>query len=186
MRWTFTTIFVSAVAFGGVASAQVQSSPANNRPKIVATVAEAGALDESGGPLFQKVKQAFAAANQGNGQGFKGFLTPKAELNLIYFVDHELKKAPFTAGVIQAATKSCLGPFSIEEGSDWAQLSWVCRVDEDAPLAQLLKFRESPELSLTVWFDHGRIKGIDAMEPLSVPFHRYVSMDAYARMKGSN
>ena len=168
----------------GATAAYAQSAPPNRKPTMNASVADTGKIDEEGGPLFQRMKKVLAAADQG-AAAFKKFFTAKADLDLNYFVDHQLRHAPFTTGTVQAVKKSCLGPFSIDEGATWVQLAWICRTDESAPIARMVKFRESSELGLTAWFENGRIKQIIANEPLPVPMKRFVPMDAYEKMKAA-
>jgi len=171
---------VISICVGAIA-ANAQSEATERKPSIVASVADTGRIDEEGGPLFQRMKRAFAATNQP--AAFKKFFTPTADLHLTYFVDHQLKHAPFTAATVQAISKSCFGPFSVDEAATWVQLSWICRTDDSAPIARIVKFRESSELCLTAWFENGRVKQIIANEPLPVPMKRFVPMDAYEKMK---
>jgi hypothetical protein len=128
------------------------------------------------GPLFARAIEALNAARHGGDAAFGRFLAPGAELNLSVAPG---VKQPFTAATVRAASESCVGPYSFDEGLDWAQLSWVCRVDGNGPLAQILSFRDTPELSLTIWFDGQRIKRIEAMETLMIPGRRRPAMNAY-------
>ena len=137
------------------------------------------------GPLFERVRAALAAANEGEGAGFARFLARDSQLELTWFDGSQSQRRPFGVPAIRAATNSCMGPYSFDEGSSWAQLSWVCRVDGEAPLAALLTFRHSPELTLTVWFENGLIKRMAAMEPIPIPGRSLVAMDAFRALQGN-
>lgn len=169
----------SIIAASGAHAQSSERLPA--RFPSIATISPEQAVS---GPLFRRVMEAFAAANQGDGAGFDRFLTRSPKLQLTWLADSDWRNAPFTARTIQAASKSCLGPYPFDEGASWVQLSWVCRVDSESPLASMLTFRDSPELSLTVWFDGVLIKQIEASEPFAIPGRQVLVMDSYAIMKG--
>lgn len=137
------------------------------------------------GPLFARAQSAIRVASVDEGQGFEEFLSPDADLTLRVRRDGSLRELPLTTEILRAANSSCLGPYSFDEGGDWAQLSFICRVDGEGELSQFLAFTNSPELTLTVWFDGENIERIDAFEPLPVPMQRAVAMNAYDLMKGS-
>jgi hypothetical protein len=164
------------------AAVGMQAAPADPRPRLGFSVGDVPPGSIADGPLFQRARAAFAAANRSDA-AFAPFLAPDAALELITFPDGAIQRTPFTAATIRAAAESCLGPFSFSEGPGWAQLSWICRVDGAGPLAPLITFRDSPELSLTIWFEGGLIKSIEAMEPPLIPGARRVTMDAYAVMR---
>jgi hypothetical protein len=166
-----------------VASAAVQAEPADPRPRLGFSVGDVPPGNIVDGPLFQRARAAFGAANRSDA-AFAPFLAPDASLELVTFPNGTIQRTPFTAATIRAATESCLGPYSFSEGPGWAQLSWICRVDGAGPLAGLIAFRDSPELSLTIGFEGGLIKTIEAMEPPMIPGARRVTMDAYAAMRG--
>jgi hypothetical protein len=151
---------------------------ADPRPRLGFSLAERGPGNRIDGPLLGRAKAAFAAAGQSEA-AWRAFLTPDAELQLVTFAGAQRQVAPFTAQIVRAAAASCVGPYAYDEGADWVQLSWVCRTDNVGPLAPLFTFHDSPELSLTIWFEGGLIKTIEAMEPLSIPGRRRYAMNAW-------
>ena len=159
------------------------AQPADPRPRLGFSLAERGPANRIDGPLLNRAKAAFAAARQ-NETAWRAFLAPNADLQLISFAGAQRQVAPFTPEIVRAAAESCIGPYAYDEGADWVQLSWVCRTDNVGPLARLFTFRESPELSLTIWFEGGRIKTIEAMEPLSIPGRRRYAMNAWEAAQG--
>jgi hypothetical protein len=161
-----------------------QAEQADPQPRLGFSVGDVPPGNIVDGPLFQRARAAFAAAGRGDA-AFAPFLAPDAALELVTFPDGTIQRTPFTAATIRAAGASCLGPYSFSEGPGWAQLSWICRVDGAGPLAALITFRDSPELSLTIGFEGGLIKTIEAMEPPLIPGARRVAMDAYAAMRGN-
>jgi len=42
--------------------------------------------------------------------------------------------------------ESCDGPLSFDEGSDWVQLNWVCRVDDARRWLAITPFKMVPKL----------------------------------------
>jgi len=174
---------LASLGLAPAADAGMQAARADDRPRLGFSIAEAAPGNSAGGPLFQRALATIAAADRGDA-AFARLLAPNAALELTSFSDGTLQRAAFTAATIRAAGASCLGPYPFTEGPDWVQLSWVCRVDGIGPLARLVTFRESPELSLTIWFEGGLIKRIEAMEPLMIPGARRVAMEAYAVMRG--
>lgn len=174
---------LASLALAPTAAAAIQAAPADPSPRLGFSVGDVPPGSIVDGPLFQRARAAFAAASRGDA-AFAPFLAPEATLELVTFPDGTIRRAPFTAATVRAAHESCLGPFSFSEGPGWAQLSWICRVDGAGPLAPLITFRDSPELSLTIWFENGLIKTIEAMEPPLIPGARRVSMEAYAAMRG--
>ena len=173
--------FLSAalLALLGLAGAPAANAQASDgRPRLGFSIAERGAGNRIDGPLFQRARAAFAAARQSDA-AYAPFLAPNAEAQLVSVSDLARQLAPFTAETIRAAGESCIGPYVFDEGSDWVQLSWVCRVDNVGPLASLYTFRRSPELTLTIWFEGDLIKKIEAMEPLWIPGARRLEMNAY-------
>lgn len=166
-----------ALLCAGTSHAQ---APASERlPALGFSIAQRPPGRTTDGPLFRRAKAALAAADGGDGAGFSRFLTPDAELQLSVFADGQRRQLPFDVQAVRAAAQSCLGPYSFDEGPSWAQLSWVCRTDAEAPLARLLSFNDSPELSLTIWFENGAIERIAAMEPIPIPGRPLLTMDAY-------
>lgn len=171
-----------AIAAAGLVVLASTSAPArtsDGKPILGFSIAQRPSDANVDGPLLREVKSAFAAANQGSGKGFARHLAPKSKLSLVSFSGAEQKGVPFTAATIQAATRSCIGPWAFDEGASWVQLSWICSTDADKPLAKFLTFHNSPELSVTVWFQNGRIATLEAMEPLDIPGARRVSMNAF-------
>jgi len=135
------------------------------------------------GAHFRRVDKLFAAVAKGNDAALGKAAIPGAKLKLTSFEDGKLSSQAFTGAVIRAAMASCVGPLSVDEGRAWVQLSWVCDTSAGTLLSRLFKFRESPELSLTVFFKNDLIESIDAIEPLSLPGAKRVTMDAYSTMK---
>lgn len=169
----------SLLALLSAPASQAQAPASERLPALGFSIADRPPGRTTDGPLFRRAQAALAAANAGDGAGFARFLTPAAELQLSLTVDGQRRRVPFDVQTVRAAAQSCLGPYSFDEGSTWAQLSWVCRTDAEAPLASLLTFNDSPELSLTIWFEGDLIKAIEAMEPLPIPGRRRLTMDAY-------
>ncbi|HYI47564.1 MAG TPA: hypothetical protein VEX35_03780 [Allosphingosinicella sp.] len=165
------------------ADAGMQAAPDDGLPHLGFSIAAPRPGNIVDGPLLQRARAAIAAANRGDA-AFARLLAPNAELELTSFTDGGSQRTPFTAATIRAASESCLGPYPFTEGAGWVQLSWVCRVDGVGPLASLYTFQESPELSLTIWFEGDLIRKIQAMEPLWMPGARRVGMGAYAAMQG--
>lgn len=181
----FRSLFFGMLGITTAAHAGAQTPREDRSPYLPTSIANGKPNQVKNGPLFERIKAAVAAANEGNGEGFKRFLSPGSELTLRTHVGSDHVEIPFTVDVIRAATQSCDGPLSHDEGATWAQLSWVCRSDPEAMIAKYIKFRDSPEIVLTVWFDGTAIKGIDATEPIPVPGARLVTMDAYAVKHGT-
>ncbi|MGQ0589374.1 MAG: hypothetical protein ACT4N8_07570 [Sphingosinicella sp.] len=159
-----------------VSSAQGEERQARPGTRSVVQIDPENRVD---GPLFNRMRAAFAAANEGDGRAFNRFVAPDANLALLWFSGTEIQRAPLSAETIRAATASCIGPISYDEGPNWVQLSWVCRVDGVGPLASIITFRDSPELSLTAWFENGLITRLEAMEPLSIPGWPRLRMNAF-------
>lgn len=166
------------------AGAATQAEPVDTRPSLAFSIAEAPPGNDADRPLFRRARAALAAASRGDA-AFARFLTPNAKLELTSFSDQVLRRMPFTAATIRAASESCIGPYPFTEGPGWVQLSWVCRVDGVGPLARLFTFQDNPELALTIWFEGERIKEILAMEALMVPGAQRVAMEAYATVQGN-
>lgn len=171
---------LSGLAASSSASAQSRSG----LPRLGFSLAERTTGDRTDGPLFQRAQAAFAAARQSDA-AYAAFLAPNAEARLTPLSESASERKPFTAATIRAASESCLGPFAYDEGTDWVQLSWVCRVDNVGPLASILTFVHSPELSLTIWFENGLIRQLAASEPLPIPFARRLAMNAYEAARGN-
>jgi len=180
-RWRRTVTAICIGASSMFASA-AGSHTADSRPALGFSLAQPDPDGPSNGPLFQRVKAAFAAANEHGDSAFSRFLAPNAQLVLSSFSAGARQTAPFTPDVIRAATKSCVGPWEYNENTSWVQLSWICRTDAATPLSAFLRFQQSPELSLTVWFEGDRIKSIEAMEPLPIPGQRRVAMASFCNM----
>lgn len=178
-RTNRTGLAIIAMLFASPCLTQASARDASRRPALGFSIAEPERSEQSAGPLFARALDALNSARGGGDAAFARYLAPGAELEL--FAAPGVKQ-PFTAATARAASQSCAGPYPFDEGSDWAQLSWVCRIDGNGPLAQILSFRDSPELSLTVWFDGQRIKRIHAMEPLWIPGRRRLAMNAYDLM----
>ncbi len=140
---------------------------------------------DANNPLFTRVKAAFAAATEGNGLGFGDYLAPDHDLALEAITDSGPKKAPITVRTFSAIKSDCIGPYFFDEGTTWVQLSWICRVDGAGPLSSTLSFQNSPELTLTVWFEDRLIKSIEAREAFMIPGAPRVPMEAYATMSRS-
>jgi hypothetical protein len=179
----FAAALLASFGLAPAVAAAIQAEPADPRPRLGFSVGDIPPGNVVDGPLFQRARAAFAAASRGDA-AFAPFLAPDATLELITFPNGTIQRTPFTAATIRAAAESCVGPYSFSEGPGWAQLSWICRVDGAGPLAALITFRDSPELSLTIWFEGGLIKSIEAMEPPMIPGARRVTMGAYAAMRG--
>jgi hypothetical protein len=159
--------------FAAICGSAAIAAPRNadGLPSLTFSVAadySAGTVRE-GGPLFDKAIAAFKLANEGNGEKFATRLTTDADLTI---ARNAQEKLPLTVEVIQAATKSCVGPFPYDEGSSWAQFSWVCRDDQAAPISKFVTVRDTPELIVSVWFEGDKIKRINATEPLPWPGQR--------------
>lgn len=167
---------LALLLFGSSYFVEASAQEPARLPALGFSIAEPERGLRSGGPLFARALDALNAAKDGGDAAFGRFLAPGAELNLSVTPG---VKQPFTAATVRAASESCVGPYSFDEGLDWAQLSWVCRVDGTGPLAEILSFRDNPELSLTVWFDGERIRRIEAMETLMIPGRRRPAMNAY-------
>jgi hypothetical protein len=174
---------VALSLFGILVANSTSAQVAEHLPKRAFSIADDPSGKAVAGPLFRKMETAIAAANTGDGAGFDAFLAPNASSTLHLMSTRELRQTPFTATTIQAATKSCIGPYPFDEGPFWVQLSWVCRTDKEAPLSSMVTFRDSPELSLTVWFEGNLIRYIDAGEPIYYPRARRLDMNAYAIMQ---
>jgi hypothetical protein len=176
---------VALVAASTLAVPNAEAQEAEREPKLAYSIADLPAGSTPGGPLFERTKAALAAAEKGGSAAFARFLAPGAELTLklLDVETAELREAAFTAATIRAASKACLGPFPYDESASWVQLSWVCRVDAGSPLAAHIRFRNSPELSLTIWYEKGLIREIHAREPLMVPMRPRLTMDAYDILK---
>jgi len=170
------TVCVTALTFVGPPAG---AKTGDEKPTLGFSIAQSlpGALVD--GPLFQRMKAAIAAANARGDGGLASFLAPHPSLVLSSFSAGPRQDVPFTAGTIRAASQSCIGPWAFDEGASWVQLSWICSIDKNMPLTPLLTFATSPELSLTVWFENGRIKRIEAMEPLAIPGARRLAMGAF-------
>ena len=178
----------AAIATGFLSLVVATASSAqtgDRKPTFSYSLANEEAGRQADGPLFRKASAALAAAREGDGAAFDKFLARNARLELMVRsqTGPGPEKLPFTAQTIRAAHSSCLGPYSYDEGTDWTQLSWICRVDGDAPLSKIMTFHDSPELTLTIWFESGRIKTLQAMEPLPIPGRRLIGMETYAVMK---
>jgi hypothetical protein len=169
------------VALVAAVPATVNAQEARRLPRLGFSIAEPSPENNVDGPLFQRAKASFAAAQQSD-SAYRKFLKVDADAQLSSSPG-AAGRVPFTAATIRAASESCLGPYPFDEGLDWVQLSWICRVDGVGPLASIMTFRDSPELSLTIWFDGGLISKISAMEPLWIPMRRRPAMDAYAVMQ---
>lgn len=176
-------VALAAASTPAVLDAQVQE--AERKPKLAYSIADLPAGSAPGGPLFERAKAALAAADKGGSAAFARFLAPGArlKLNLVEPESGELNEAAFTAETIRAASSACLGPFPYDESASWAQLSWVCRVDAQSPLAAHIRFRNNPELTLTIWYEKGLIREIHARESLMVPMRPRLTMDAYEILK---
>ena len=176
---------VALVAASTLAVPNAKAQEAERKPKLAYSIAEMPVGSTPGGPLFERTKTALAAADKGGDAALARFLAPGAELTLklLDVKTAELREAAFTAATIRAASRACLGPFPYDESTSWVQLSWVCRVDAESPLAAHIRFRNSPELSLTIWYEKGLIKEIHAREPLMVPYAPRLTMEAYEILK---
>lgn len=172
------------LALSSLAAAASSAQAPARLPRLGFSLAERAPGNRIDGPLFQRARAAFAAARQSDA-AYAAFLAPNAVARLTPLSDSAPQRKPFTAATIRAASESCLGPWAHDEGTDWVQLSWVCRVDNVGPLASILAFVNSPELSLTIWFEGGLIKQIAAMEPLPIPGARRLAMNAWAAAQGN-
>lgn len=172
-----------ALALGLGEQGQVQPVPDDNRPRLGFSIVEPARNRLAQGPRFQRFREAIAAALAGDGAGFASFVVPGSELTLTVDRNPGPVAIPFSAETIRAIAASCLGPYSHTEGPDWAQLSWICRTDGTGPLARLLTFRYTSELSVAVWFEGQQIERIIAAEPLEIPMARRPTMDAYEHIR---
>jgi hypothetical protein len=182
-NWFAAAALLASFGLAPAAYTGMQATPDDGLPHLGFSIAAPRPGNIIDGPLLQRARAALAAANRGDA-AFARLLARNAELELTSFSDGAMQRTPFTAATIRAASESCLGPYPFTEGAGWVQLSWVCRVDGVGPLASLYTFRDSPELSLTIWFEGDLIKTIEAMEPLMIPGERRVAMEAYAAMQG--
>lgn len=176
----------AVIALAAATSApDAQAQDAERKPKLAYSIAELPAGSKAGGPLFERAKAALAAADKGGSAAFGRFLAPGATLKLNVFepASGELRQADFTAATVRAASRACLGPFPFDETASWVQLSWVCRVDAQSPLAPYIAFRDNPELTLTIWYEKGLIRVINARESLMIPMRPRLTMDAYEILK---
>ncbi|QGP77564.1 hypothetical protein [Sphingobium sp. CAP-1] len=171
----------AAITMALMASSVAAQPPApDKRPEIPKSIANVTSAHFRHGPLFQRAKTAFEAAKQGGEAAFASFLVKKARLELsTYASPQPAKHEPINTKFISALVDSCDGPLSYDEGANWVELNWVCRVDADAPIAQHYAFRESPEIVMLIDFEGNQIKRIDAMEPLTIPGVRRLAMNAY-------
>lgn len=179
---TFLTLVVMSAALLG-SPVNAQNDVDERKPKFNNSIAIAGFNEEHNeGPLFRIVKNAFADIATDANSTLTNYTVVDASMELMVR-DVKVARVPFTADVIRAATEACLGPHSLDEAKTWVQLSWVCRTDPDSPLSKFVVFKDSPELTLTVWFEGDKIREIRALEPIPVPMQRRVRMDAYEMTK---
>jgi hypothetical protein len=170
---------VAAFTALSLASAAIAQSPApDKKPEFPKSIANTKPTHFRNGPLFMRAKSAFSAAQED--AAFSAFLAENAKVQLSSYFSRPPVHQTLDGPLIRAIVASCDGPLSYDEGSDWVQLNWVCRVDTDSPLARYYTFRESPEIVMMIYFQGNLIKSIDAMEPLPVPGLNKLSMDAYA------
>jgi hypothetical protein len=162
-----------------VFSAGIAQTP-DKRPEVPKSIANAKAEHFRNGPLFKRTQSAFAAANDRGEVALAEFLANDAKLELsTYTYPNPSIHEPLNIERIRAIMSSCDGPISYDEGRDWTQLSWVCRIDSAAPLSQYYTFHDSPEIVMHVNYDGDQIKRISAMEPLMIPGIKYLAMNAY-------
>lgn len=158
-----------------------QTPTPDKRPEVPKSIDNANSSHYRNGLLFQRAREAFFAAKEGGQQAFDAFLVDNAKLELsTYAAPQPPKHEPINASFIRALLDSCDGPLSYDEGKDWVELNWVCRVDHDSPLAAYYTFRESPEIVMLIDFEGNRIKRAESMEPLAIPGVRRLAMNAYA------
>tara|TARA_B110001454_G_scaffold188525_2_gene186586 strand:+ start:4808 stop:5113 length:306 start_codon:yes stop_codon:yes gene_type:complete len=77
--------------------------------------------------------------------------------------------------------KDCQGPYSIDEGGDWVQTSWVCHIGEDRQIKNYFAFKDSPEISAEFKFEDGKISKVFAADILPLPIpgkNQYLPMNA--------
>lgn len=164
-----------------VSPVTAQMPALDKRPEMPKSIANANSSHYRNGPLFQRAREAFFATKEGGQQALDAFLVDNAKLELsTYAAPQPPKHEPINASFIRALLDSCDGPLSYDEGRDWVELNWVCRVDHDAPLAAYYTFRESPEIVMLINFDGNRIKRAESMEPLAIPGVKQLAMNAYA------
>ncbi|MBB4147559.1 hypothetical protein [Sphingobium scionense] len=158
-----------------------QTPVPDKRPEVPKSIANVNSSHYRNGPLFQRAREAFFAAKEGGQQAFDAFLVENAKLELsTYASPRPPKHEPINANFIRALLDSCDGPLSYDEGRNWVELNWVCRVDHDAPIAAYYTFRESPEIVMFIDFEGNRIKRTESMEPLAIPGVKRLAMNAYA------
>lgn len=156
------------------------SQTSDGKPKLWASIAEpTGTTEGARTPLWNKLKPALKLVAQGKADSFNALLIDGAKLNLTV----GQVNAPFTTDVMLAASQSCLGPYLHDEGQDWVQFSWVCRVEQPTTLAKFVTFQDSPELAVTVWFKGEQISKVQAMEPGPIPGARRIAMGAAEQMQ---
>ena len=182
MRLAITLFGMALIS--AVAGAAVSPQTVDRKATFNLSIPDKGEFKETGGTLFNRVKYIFQRANSGSATEFNKFLTAGAELKLSHY-ESKLVESRIDGKIIRAIMRSCYGPYQLDETSSWVQISWVCRVDQSAPISSVLKFRESPELTMLAVFERGRIKELFAMEPLPVVGKRFMPMDAYERLRVS-
>lgn len=132
---------------------------------------------QKSGPLFILASESLKSSKS------ETAFVSKADLELRAWSGDERKSIPLTIQAMKAVAEGCIGPLSFDEGTDWAQLSWVCPTEESNSLSRFIKFRNSAELTMTIWFAGNKIREIDASEPIPAPGFGLVAMNAYEQMK---
>ena len=170
-----TIKFVLSLGTLLVAATAIAQSDAS-KPSIGFTIGvPTSTVEGPNTPLWNKLKKALIASQSDNGAAFKGLLLPGAKAVIHTGGD---SPSPFTTATIKAAMQSCFGPYLYDEGKTWLEFSWVCHVNKSTPLSRILTFRDSPELSVVVWYEGSRIKELMASEHVVVPGMPKLRMDA--------
>lgn len=95
------------------------------------------------------------------------------------------------ARIISDIQRDCRGPFSIDEGfsrgQEWVQVSYLCRVADDASVRKYFSFTHSPEVSVDFTLDDGRVHRVAVAELIGTPPENLVApMNAYDLIKGGD
>ena len=147
----------------------------HNFPISIANPAPAGSLRN--GPLFKKID---TLAYSPSKTALSDALTLNADVRIHpkeVFSRTPVERQKF----IQTLLKDCQGPYSIDEGSDWVQTSFVCHVGDGRHIRSYFAFEQSPEVSVEFNFKDGKIAKVFAADllPLPVPgATKYLPMNA--------
>lgn len=170
------------LAAGQATGLQTQSKSDDGKPNVSPSIVDVDGQGDTTKPFYRKVEAAFQAARRGDAGPFTRLLAPKADAGVTVWQGSARRTVPMTTATVKAITKNCLGPYAIAEGAAWTQFSFVCRTDADSTLHDTIRFENSPELSMTAFFENGRIAVLHAGEVIMIPGRRLVAMDAYENL----